>query len=253
MAGSGSPPRRWRRGDRAAGSRLGHAAGTRARCHRRRGHRRARGGRPRVHPAVPVVTVEERRAREQPYARPRHADPRDRPRLHADRSVRASRVAVRLPRQGRDPRFQRPAVHDDLPAHHHRDGQGQAAPRAGGRSGGAAGRRRKSRRDRNTLGARVLASARDDARLALPQRSARTPGARLARVRDRSADRGWSGRPHPRRVRDRHAREALTPVHDPDVLRERGTARSRSSHGRPRACCRGIRRCVLRSPTPRSP
>ncbi len=75
------------------------------------------------------------------------------------------------------------------------------------------------------LGARVLRSARDDARLALPQRAARGAQARLARVRDRSADRPGAGRPHSRGVRDRHSRRALAPVHDADVLRERRAAR----------------------------
>ena len=126
------------------------------------------------------------------------------------------------------------------------------AARGGGRAGGTAGRRRKPGGHRDPLGAGVLGSARDDARLALPQRAACGARGRLARLRDRSADRPGADRPHAGRVRDRHARRARAPLHDADVLLERRAARRALRAGGIAACCRAIRRCAPRAPTPRS-
>ena len=215
------------------------------------GDRRTRGRRARVHPQVRLPGVPAHRAGGQPDARSRHPDPRRRSRVHADRSVRAARLAVLVPRQGRDPRLQRPAVHDHLPADHDGDGQGQAAPGAGGSPRGTAGSGREPGRDRHPLGAGLLGSARDDVRLALPQRSAPTAEAGLARVRHRSANRGGGSRPHPRRVRDRQRRGDSRGCSRPRCPTPASDSWQTCSPMRRRACCRGIRRCVPRPPTPR--
>ena len=122
---------------------------------------------------------------------------------------------------------------------------------AGARSG-TARRGRKPAGHRDPLGTGVLGSARDDARMALPQRAASSARGGLARLRDRSAGRPGADRPHPGRVRDRHARRALAPLHDADVLFERRGSSPRSSRRRRRVCCQGIQRCLPCPPTPRS-
>ena len=185
------------------------------------GRRRRRGG---DRDRLGHLLVVGQRAGQQPVPGPGHSALAAGARLHAHRPVRPSDLAVGVPRQGRDPRFQRLRVHDDLPADDDRDGRREGAAGRRRVESAAAGDRRQPGCDLGPRRALVFGAARDAARLALHDWLGRASQAGLAPVRDLGRDRARAGRSHAGAVRDRSAGAPAQAVPDPAVVR-----RSRST------------------------
>ena len=190
------------------------------------------------------------RSGRQPRAGPGNADPWRGSRFHPVRPVWPARLAALVPRQGHHPRVQRLGVHDRLSADHHRDDGRQSDARPGGVARAAARGRRQPRRDLGRRRLVLFRAARDAPRLALPHRDPRPAQAGLEALRDRGGDPTRRDHAHAGPVRDRPARHALAPVHDPDVLHGGPAARPAAGPERVGAAAgpsAGARRRVIRA------